>query len=88
MGRQCDECISSKLLRTNAFYQRLLNTAHRTYERNDLCWFGDQSVGQLFVERDEVPDIDVAIILFEEHVLTDLISSGVLVVDNTWQGEK
>ena len=40
-------------------------------------------MGQLFVERDEVTNIDVAIVLFEEHVLTDLISKRTLAVANT-----
>jgi hypothetical protein len=83
MGRQCDEYTSSKQLRTNALSVTAIQIGRRTYQGNDLCWFGDQSVGQLFVERDQVPNIDVAIVLFEEHVLTDLISGRTLAVANT-----
>jgi hypothetical protein len=83
MGRQCDEYTSSKQLRTTTLSVTAIQIWHHTHQGNDLCWFGDQSVGQLFVERDEVTNIDVAIVLFEEHVLTDLISKRTLAVANT-----
>jgi hypothetical protein len=42
---------------------------------------------QLFVERDEVPDIDVTIVLFEEDVLADLVSGSVLAAATELHGE-
>jgi hypothetical protein len=32
-------------------------------------------VGELFIERDEMSNIDVAIVLFEENILADLVSA-------------
>jgi hypothetical protein len=34
------------------------------YKRNDLCRFSDKSMCEFFVERDEMPNIDVAVVLF------------------------
>jgi hypothetical protein len=58
-----------------------------TYEGNDLGWFSDESVSQLFVERDKVANINVAIVLLEENVFADLISEKTLTIVNKLHGE-
>jgi hypothetical protein len=45
------------------------------YKRNDLCRFSDKSMCEFFVERDEMPNIDVAVVLFEKDIFSDLIST-------------
>jgi hypothetical protein len=58
-----------------------------TYEGNDLSWFGDESVSQLFVERDKVANVNVAIVLLEENVFADLISDKTLAIASKLHGE-
>lgn len=50
-----------------------------THEGNDLSWFSDESVSQLFVERDQMANIDIAKVLLEKNVLADLVSGTKLV---------
>jgi hypothetical protein len=45
------------------------------YEWNDLCRFSDESVCKLLIEGDKVSNIDVAIVLFQENILADLVSA-------------
>ncbi len=59
----------------------------QTYERNDLSWLSDESVCQLFVEGDEMANIDIAKVLLEENVLADLISSRELIAANKSRNE-
>jgi hypothetical protein len=58
-----------------------------TYERNDLGGFSDESMSQLFVERDKMANINVAIVLLEENVFADLISGKTLAIVNKLHGE-
>lgn len=46
------------------------------YDRDDLGWLVVETVGQLFVEHNEVGDVDVAEVLFRQHVFADLIPAS------------
>lgn len=46
-----------------------------SYNRYHVCWLSVQPVGKLLVVRDEVGNIDVAVVLLNEHILADLISA-------------
>jgi len=45
-----------------------------TDEWYDLCRLGNQSMGQFFIERDEMGDINVTVILLEKNIFPYLIS--------------
>jgi hypothetical protein len=56
-------CLSSKPLR------------ECTDEWYDLCRLCNQSMGEFFVKRDEVSDINIAIVLLEKNIFSYLISA-------------
>lgn len=45
-----------------------------TYQRDDLCRLSVQPVRQLFIVRDDVGDIDIAVVLLDQCVFSDLVS--------------
>lgn len=51
-------------------------TPGATYEGNDLRRLRNKSVCQLFVEGNEMPNVDIAVILFQENILSDLVSAA------------
>lgn len=46
-----------------------------SYERDDLSRLGCELVSQFFVVRDQMCNVNVAVVLLNEHVLADLIST-------------
>jgi hypothetical protein len=38
------------------------------YQWNEICRFRHQPVGNLFVELDQVANVDVAVVFFEERI--------------------
>lgn len=47
-----------------------------THERDDLGGLGGKLVRQLLVEADEVVDVDVAVVSFQQRVLPKLVSAA------------
>lgn len=45
-----------------------------TYEGYDFCWVLSEIVCKLWTVADEMRDIDIAVVLLQEHVLAYLIS--------------
>ena len=48
--------------------------ACNTYNRDQIAWLSVQLMRQLLVVRYQVGDVDIAIVLLDKHVLTNLIS--------------
>lgn len=44
------------------------------HQRDDLCGLGRQLVRQLLVEVDQIVDVDIAVILLQQRILSQLIS--------------
>ena len=44
------------------------------YEWNYLCRFSDKSMGEFLVERNQMCNIYIAVVLFKKNVLANLIS--------------
>ena len=86
-GRQYDGCIFSARLRTGSPSVNESWTVNRTYKGNDFGGFSDESVGQLFIERDKVANINITIVLLEEDILADLIPVQMLTVVSNLHGE-
>jgi hypothetical protein len=51
------------------------------YQRYDFCGLRDQSVGNLFVELDQVANIDVTVVLLEERILAQLVAVDEAIVE-------
>lgn len=49
-------------------------SAGQAYQRNDFCGVLLELMRKLFVVRDQVCNIDVAVVLLYEYVLADLVS--------------
>ena len=45
------------------------------YEWYDLGRFCNKSMGQIFVEGDEMSDVNITVVLLEKNILADLISA-------------
>ena len=45
-----------------------------THEWNDLGGFCNKSVGEVFIEGDEMSNVNVAVVLLRENILANLIS--------------
>lgn len=44
------------------------------HQRDDLCGLGCQLVRQLLVEVDQIVDVDIAVVLLQQRILSQLIS--------------
>lgn len=44
------------------------------YQRNNLCGLCHEFVRQIFIELDEMPNVNITVVLFLENILADLIS--------------
>lgn len=45
-----------------------------TYKRNNLCWFRSEFVRKLFVEVDQVGDVDITIVFLQKGIFAKLIT--------------
>jgi len=54
---------------------------------DELCGFGNQSVGDLFVELDQVANVNIAVVFFEERILAQLVSVDEYVVESEVENE-
>ena len=50
-------------------------------EGDDLTRVASELVGEFFVIRDDMRDVDVAVELFHQHVLADLVSVDVCSIE-------
>ena len=70
--RQFAEYIAAELPQTKLSYvskSSPLSQGRATYQRDNICRFGGELVGQLFVVGNQVGNIDVAVIMFDENIL-------------------
>ena len=58
-----------------------------TYQRNDFGRLCHQSVGNLLVELDQVADVDIAVVFFEERIFAQLVS-GEMVSLMRWRHQE
>jgi hypothetical protein len=48
------------------------------YKWDYLCGLRDESVCKFFVEGDEMPNVNIAIVLLQKDILADLVSARML----------
>lgn len=54
-----------------------LPTRCHAHQRDNFCRLRDKPVSELFIERDEMAHVHVAVVLPQEDILADLISATV-----------
>ena len=57
-------------------------------ERNEVGGSSGELVGQLFVVGDEVGDVNVAVVLLDQHIFADLIAATAVRSKNITTGRK
>ena len=67
-------CFSALSNYLSSIYDRV-EPRGRIYQGNDVCGLSRELVRQLFVVGDKVRNVDIAVVLLDQHILADLVST-------------
>jgi hypothetical protein len=66
-------------------YASSIAVAGGTYERNNFGGFRDEPVCKLFIEVDQIFDIDIAVEFFQQRILSQLVSAYKVSARSLWR---